>query len=57
MLVKLRNIKFHKNPFSGFRVLVCGQTDRDMAEVLGIFLELFVKNVKTKEGGVWDKSK
>jgi hypothetical protein len=28
ILVKLSNINFHENPFSGSRVVTCGQTDR-----------------------------
>jgi hypothetical protein len=44
--VKLLNIKFIENPFSGSRITVCGQKagQIDMARLIGPFLQLLVAN-------------
>jgi ABC-type amino acid transport system permease subunit len=52
ILVKLPNIKFCENPFSGSLVVTCGYSDRQtgMAKLLGTFLQLLVE-IAPKIGG------
>jgi hypothetical protein len=45
--VKLPNIKFYENPFSGSQVVVYGWTDR--VKLVGPFVQLLVANAPKKE--------
>jgi hypothetical protein len=53
ILVTLPCLKFHENPFSRSRVVLCGQIDRQtdthMAMRIGIFLQVLVANTPTND--------